>query len=251
MLGMNQFDISNNGGFVNDDNKGSTAKKKQQVRRVQNVVPLFISHILDCTDEEFNLCGMPVQIASVVGVLRNFEVQTTKATCIIEDNSASIKAIMWLEVDNESVTPALPPVKENCYVRVFGSIRNQDDEKILMILKMLPVDDLNLITNHLLEIVQTKLYAERLAEGRLPTSDVSMASTSTTTDNSEGLKPIQVRIINLLKPIKTKSGLSRSEILQHFGPQAREAEVALDFLLDEGHVYTTVDTDHYKATDAD
>ncbi|EFA09169.1 replication protein A2 [Tribolium castaneum] len=254
MFSVDQFDISNNGGFVNDDNQGSTAKKKQQVRRMQSVVPLFISHILECTDEEFNLYGMPVHFADVVGVLKDFEVQTTKATCTIEDHSASIKAIMWLETDNDTVT-ALPPVKENCYVRVFGSVRTQDGEKMIMILKILPVDDLNIVTNHLLEIIQAKLYAERLADGRLPAANLSTTvattSTSAAANNSSGLKPMQVKIINLLKPIKSRTGLSRSEIMQHFGAQAREAEVALDFLLDEGHVYTTVDTDHYKATDAD
>lgn len=56
-------------------------------------------------------------------------------------------------------------VKEGCYVRVYGSLRTQDGEKILMVLKMFPVDDINEVTNHLLEFIHTRLETESMSNG--------------------------------------------------------------------------------------
>ncbi|KAJ3663193.1 hypothetical protein Zmor_007497 [Zophobas morio] len=256
--------MSVNGGFVNDGEGGggSATKKREQVRRVQSVVPVFISYITECSDEEFTLYGMPVQMVDIIGVLRNFDVQSTKATCLIEDQSGSIQAILWLETDGDSIS-ALPPVKENCYVRVFGSIRTQDGSKMIMILKIIPIDDLNVVTHHRLQIIHAKVYAEKLATGGLPaTQPVNHAAATNGTmsfgdikintpqENPHGLKPIQAKIMSLLKNTTNYMGMAKSEILAQFdSAQAREVRATLDFLLDEGHAYTTCDNDHYKATD--
>jgi hypothetical protein len=169
-------------------------------------------------------------------------------------------------------------------VRAFGSIRTQEGEKILMILKIVPVDDLNILTNHRLQMIHVKLYAEKLSEGGIPTGDVpthsanisSMSSINfddmkpDTQDNPQGLRPIQLQIMRLLRPVKDAKGLSKTQILNNFSPgQAREVEyvglywvlqgekieflffrAALNFFLDEGHAYTTTDNEHFKATDS-
>lgn len=61
-------------------------------------------------------------------------------------------------------TPNLPPVKEGSYVRVYGIIRDHDNKKNVMIMKMLPVVDVNEITTHLLECIQSRTESESLAK---------------------------------------------------------------------------------------
>lgn len=95
----------------------------------------------------------------LVGVLKDYEVQSTKATYRIEDHTGEINAIWWLENDTDN-TPNLPPVKEGNYVQVFGSLRNQESGKIIMVLKMFPVEDCNIVTNHLLQVIHTRLAYE-------------------------------------------------------------------------------------------
>lgn len=96
-------------------------------------------------------------------MLRDYEVQSTKATYRIEDHTGEIKAILWLESDSDN-TPSLPPVKEGHYVQVFGSIRNQDGAKIIMVLKMFPLEDCNIITNHLLQVIHARLAYEAMSK---------------------------------------------------------------------------------------
>lgn len=89
--------------------------------------------------------------------------QSTKATYRIEDHTGEINAIWWLENDSDN-TPSLPPVKEGNYVQVFGSLRNQASGKMIMVLKMFPVEDCNIVTNHLLQVVHTRLAYEAMSK---------------------------------------------------------------------------------------
>lgn len=96
----------------------------------------------------------------MVGKLRNFEVQNTKANYTIQDHTGEITAVLWLENDGGVVTN-LPSVKEGSYVEVFGSLRRQDgDSRQLMILRMFPVSDCNIIHHHLLRVAFNRLSVE-------------------------------------------------------------------------------------------
>lgn len=100
---------------------------------------------------------------TIVGILKQVEIQSTKAVYKIEDHTGDITAILWLDNDSDSEA-TLPTVQEGNYVQVFGSIRMQDGEKVVMILRMFPVDDCNIITTHLLEVVHTRLAAEKMSQ---------------------------------------------------------------------------------------
>lgn len=58
--------------------------------------------------------------------------------------------------------PNLPDVKEGRYCQVYGSVRNQDGRKIIMILKMFQVDNINIITSHLSQVIYVRLEAEAM-----------------------------------------------------------------------------------------
>lgn len=64
--------------------------------------------------------------------------------------------------DVQNSGPNLPDVKEGRYCRVFGSLRVQDGQKILMVLRMFQVDNINIITTHLLQVVHARLEAESM-----------------------------------------------------------------------------------------
>lgn len=83
---------------------------------------------------------------------------------MIEDHTGQIKAVWWLENDVTDEAPELPTVKEGGYVKVFGTIRTQDGEKTLMVMKMFPIDDCNVCTTHVLEVITTRLQAEAMSK---------------------------------------------------------------------------------------
>ncbi|KAF2889128.1 hypothetical protein ILUMI_17045 [Ignelater luminosus] len=268
MWNASAFDdnINSGVGFFNSSNQTDSpqAKTKGQIRRIQNVTPICIRQVKDHLDEEFKLFGMSTQILTLVGILKEVEVLSTKVTYRIEDHTGEMKAIWWLEDDANS-TSNLPLVKEGCYVRVFGSLRTQDGEKILMILKMFPVDNINDVTNHLLEVIHTRLEAEEASKGSLSLAAIrqnnpgaelanSMSFMDMDVDkssNSTGFTALQEKVYRILQPVNTQAGLDRATILSKFPTnQHRDVNAALEFLTNEGHAYSTVDNDHFKATDS-
>ncbi|KAJ8910504.1 hypothetical protein NQ315_012351 [Exocentrus adspersus] len=248
------------GGFLNNTTVDSPTKKGA-VRRLQNVVPVVIRQLKSCQEEEFKLFETKAQILNIVGVLRDYEVQSTKATYNIEDHTGSIKAVWWLENDSES-TPNLPAVKEGSYVQVFGSLRNQEAGKIVMVLRMFLVEDANIVTNHLLQVIHARLGIEAMNKssalqikannpGAALANSMSFMDENMAQNGQSGLTTMQQKVYQILQANDTTTaGTSRQNVLKHFTPnQHREVSAALDFLINEGHAYSTIDNDHFKVTD--
>ncbi|KAL3276231.1 hypothetical protein HHI36_020947 [Cryptolaemus montrouzieri] len=163
MWSLNFGDDSGAGGFFNSANEVEDSPEKEEgVRLPINVFPVVVKQLKECPDDEFTMFGMPAQILCLVGVLQDYEVQSTKVIYNIQDHTGTIKAIWWLENDKDN-QQKLPDVKEKAYVQLFGTLKVQDDEKMIMALRMFPVDDCNVVTNHLLQVIQVRLECEHLA----------------------------------------------------------------------------------------
>lgn len=257
------FNVTGGGFFNEPNNLDSPAPKRNSERRHQSIVPVFIRQIRDNTEDDFKLFGKPVQIVTIVGILKEYEVQSTKATYEVEDHTGRITALWWLENDGDNA-PNLPVVKEGCYLRIFGSIRVQDGKKVIMVMKMRPVDKLNEVTTHMLEVVQTRLETEVLSKGvgltginvNNPGADLVNSMSFMAGDGNStmqmGLTPTQEKVFRILQSVtNTPAGMPRQTVLQNFHvSQHREVNAALDFLISEGHAYSTIDVDHFKVTDS-
>lgn len=142
----------------------------------------------------------------------------------------------------------------------------QDGQKMLMILRMFPIDNINEVTTHMLEAINVRLEAEALSKGSSFSSKImnnpgaelanSMSFMSGDNDMSAarqmGLTPLQEKIYRIIQPMSnTTAGISRQAVMQHFSVnQQREVNAALEFLISEGHAYSTIDNDHFKVTDS-
>ncbi|CAH0551859.1 unnamed protein product [Brassicogethes aeneus] len=231
-----QVDQTGGNGFLNntENNFGSPSQnKKAGARRLQSVVPVVIRQIRDCHEDEFKMFGMPTQIVIAhCWYIKSYEVQSTKATYNIEDHTGTIKAIWWLENDDDT-TPNLPPVKEGSYLQLFGSLRNQDGEKIIMVLRMFMVDDANLITSHLLQVIQTRLQAEHMSQNsgtikpNIQNPGTALPNSMSFMDDnniSSGLTAIQAKVQRLLQTDQSTAGMHRDVLLKNF-PSNQQTEV--------------------------
>lgn len=67
----------------------------------------------------------------------------------------------------QTVTPEIPVDKENIYCRIFGTLRIKDKEKLLMILKIVPIAKLNEITTHLYDVILVRTLSEKRSTGEV------------------------------------------------------------------------------------
>ncbi|XP_017784903.1 PREDICTED: replication protein A 32 kDa subunit [Nicrophorus vespilloides] len=256
------FDTSGSGqGFFNSNDVDSPSKKKsQEPRRVQNIVPVCVRQIRDCTEEEFELFGMKVQIVRIIGILREVNVTSTQASYTVEDHTGSINGILWLETDNDK----LPTVLEGRYVQIYGTLRSINGEKSVMIFNLSQVKNINMITTHLLEMIHVRLVAEKMSKdgkvlqiqnnpgAELANSMSVMFDGSSSTTNK--LTRIQQAVYRIIMPDDgsgSKLGVGRQDILSKFPDHERmEVNNAIEYLSSEGHIFSSIDENHFLATDA-
>ncbi|XP_076276210.1 replication protein A 32 kDa subunit-like [Lasioglossum baleicum] len=233
------------GGFFNES-RNSVGGSKGTTQRVQNNVPVMIKHINN-SYSDLKIWGSSVNIITFIGVLRHIEEATTKETYEIEDETGSITAFRWLESEKTNVAPVL---KLNTYVRVYGHLREQNNKKHVLILKMWPLADLNELTNHLLEVTYVMLKAEKLSNTNHEDSNTMQTDNVMASDSLSGLTKEQTLVFKIIQAENDSDNGIERHILKSRVPKNILSTIddIIDFLTSEGHIYTTLTDDHFKTT---
>jgi len=259
------------GGFVSSQSPaiGGTQEKK---RKAQNVVPLAIRQILENSDENLTIASHEVNMVSIMGIVTKVEQVTTKVTYTLQDSTGEINAVKWLEGDG---TEDGATIMENTYATVIGTARTQQGKKHVMVFKIQPLYDINQLTTHILEVIKTPLALEEI--NKIQNGEVGDGGNNQTMNNSTmnggggGGQPMdqsvggggggggveaslnteQLMVYRIIKSFKTDEGVHKAEVMQSLRGKmsTKQVEVCVEFLSNEGHVYSTVDDDHYKTTD--
>ncbi|XP_048206589.1 replication protein A 32 kDa subunit [Perognathus longimembris pacificus] len=238
----------------------SQAEKKSKTR-AQQIVPCTISQLLSASviDDTFKIGNVEVSQVTIVGIIRHAEKAPTNIVYKVDDMTASPMDVrQWVDTDDaSSENPVVPP---ETYVKVAGHLRSFQNKKSLVAFKIMPLEDMNEFTTHILEVVNAHMMlsksssqpsAGRPSLGNLGMSDAGNFSGNSFTP-SNGLTAVQNQVLNLIKACPRPEGLNFQDLrnqLQHM-PIATIKQ-AVDFLSNEGHIYSTVDDDHFKSTDAE
>lgn len=118
---------------------------------------------------------------------------------------------------------------------MYGSLRAHEGVRSIMVMKMFPIDDINEVTTHLLEVIHTRLEAEYMTKETAskvkynnPGTELanSMAFMSDNDKNfgDSGFTPIQQKVYNILKPVTSDRGLNINGILSQF-PSGQHRDV--------------------------
>ncbi|XP_059858373.1 replication protein A 32 kDa subunit isoform X2 [Delphinus delphis] len=213
----------------------SQAEKKSRAR-AQHIVPCTISQLLSATlvDEVFRIGNVEISQVTIVGIIRNAEKAATNIVYKIDDMTAAPMDVrQWVDTDNK---------------------------KSLVAFKIMPLEDMNEFTTHILEVVNAHMMLSKSSSqpsaGRAPVSNPGMGEAGNFGGNSfmptNGLTVAQNQVLNLIKACPRPEGLNFQDLknqLQHMTvPSIKQA---VDFLSNEGHIYSTVDDDHFKSTDAE
>lgn len=198
--------------------------------------------------------GTEYKTITVVALVRNIDHSSTKITYELEDLTGRIMGNFWID-ENESNQQS---IQLNTYVRVVGSIRAQSDVRAILIYKIYPISGVNELNTHLLEVLNARYMSEEYAnngggnstlkEGGLH-HESKMEVDNTIGDDMEGLKGKDRAVLELIRNFsQSDEGCTRSEIQNRF-PHIPPREIAtiLDSMITNGHIYTTLDADHFQA----
>ncbi|OAD52478.1 Replication protein A 32 kDa subunit [Eufriesea mexicana] len=213
--------ITSEGGFLDSSRKDQDDGK---MRRVQTIVPFMIKHLLSTpSTEDVKLWDIPAR---------------------------TITALKWLEADKKESDRT---IEMNTYVRILGLLREQNDKRHVLILRMWSLQNLNELTNHILEVTYATLKAKAMTmKTEIGHQRCESAANEIPDENSPyyGMTADQTIVYKIIHAQNdTESGIERSDIKTNVPSRIlREVDNILDFLVSEGHIYTTSTDDHFKTT---
>ncbi|KAM9245025.1 replication protein A 32 kDa subunit isoform 1-T1 [Dugong dugon] len=238
------------------------AKAERKSRaRAQHIVPCTISQLLSATlvDEVFKIDNVEISQVTIVGIIRHAEKAPTNIVYKIDDMTAAPMDVrQWVDTDDASGENTVVPPET--YVKVAGHLRSFQNKKSLVAFKIIPLEDMNEFTAHILEVVNAHMMLSKSnnqpSAGRALTSNPGMGEAGNFGANSfipvNGLTVAQNQVLSLIKACPRPEGLNFNDLQAqlHYMSTA-SIKQAVDFLSNEGHIYSTVDDDHFKSTDAE
>jgi len=255
------------GGYMNSPGQFGSPQQSQEKKRqrAQNILPCTVAHVLTAEqqDDRFMVGKVELHQVTLVGLVRTVKEAATRLDYDIDDMTGPPLEVRQF-VDNDENSPdeeRTAPMRENTYVRVFGHVRAFNQKRSVVAFRMVPILDMNELTTHLLEVIHSHLsLTKQPAAGQ--TSTTSNASVMDTTapgeyagaqggDNMNGLTPTQQQVSLVIKSCTDDQGVNVNFITQKLrGIPQKAIMEALEFLSSEGHIYSTIDDEHFKSTDS-
>jgi len=254
------------GGFTNSPS-ASGGESGGKARRAQNVVPVLIDHVLRGAEEGFSIEGTEVGMVKLVARVMSMEKTATKSTYQIEDSTGSIECIQWVDEGQREDEFA-----EGTYVKLIGSVRTQGDRKHIMTIRMAEVPTEEEKDFHALEVAYSHLKLKQInnrlgmgggMDGGLPNSMMNSSSfggmgtlgagmSSSASSNQFGNKNYDM-VYGYIKRCSDDQGLNIGSLFNEIRNKMSKKEMddSIEYLSSEGHIYSTVDDEHYKVTDED
>ncbi|XP_043916039.1 replication protein A 32 kDa subunit isoform X2 [Protopterus annectens] len=252
------------GGF---GSPSATQGERKSRSRSQQIVPCTVSQLLSAAqvDEVFKIREVELSQVTIVGVVRHAEKAPTNILYKVDDMTAAPMDVrQWVDTDEAgSENVVVPP---GSYVKVAGHLRSFQNKKSLVAFKIMPLEDMNEFISHMLEVVHAHMLLNKVqtmpAGGgashglttpvRPGTADMGGGYTGASDMYVNGLTPHQSQVLNLIKSCRAAEGMSIQELKNRLkGMNIMTIKQAVEFLSNEGHIYSTVDEDHYRSTDAD
>ncbi|XP_041665351.1 replication protein A 32 kDa subunit-like [Cheilinus undulatus] len=223
-------------------------------RAFLQILPCTVSQLLSASQvssDSFAIGDLELNQLSVVGVIRGYAPFVTNVQYSLDDMTGPpLNVKQWVNSEDGAVINFASP---GTYVKVIGSLRSFEGQRSFLAMDVRCITDLNEITSHMLEVVQAHMKLSGKAY------DVNMNITAALSSNNgkppEGILQNSLSSIRaqVLKVIRRYSicfeGISFNELKRHLDHlSVTDIRTSLAVLIDEGHVFSTIDDHHFKST---
>ena len=218
----------------------------------------------------FRVNGEEVHNLTLLGKIVEANESSTSQQYTIDDGTGTVVVKKWVDADDAE--GAKQTLAAGQYVRVYGHLRVFQGARNVIAFNMRPVTDFNEITYHFLEVVYCNSHngaraaaaAANPAAAGIPAADGNAyAAPATANANAAAAAPTgnggaaatgscsdQVFAIFNGPQGGSDQGVHVNEVVTQLNGRFTEPQVreAVEHLVNEGHLYSTIDDDHFKAT---
>ncbi|XP_042345990.1 replication protein A 32 kDa subunit [Plectropomus leopardus] len=246
----------------------SQGGEKKGRARANQIIPCTVSQLMSASqaDEAFKVGEVEVAQVTIVGIIRSTDKSMTNIQYKVDDmTGAPMDVKQWVDTEDPSVdSTVLPP---GTYVKVSGNLRSFQNHRSVVAFSVRSLEDMNEITSHMLEVVQAHMMLSKsqtmsgvgvgMSSNVKPMTRPGMESMGGSYGGASdmannGLSANQNQVLSLIRGCPDAQGISIQDLKQRLGTMSLAViKQAVEFLSNEGHIFSTIDEDHFKSTDSD
>ncbi|CAN9504127.1 unnamed protein product [Ophioblennius macclurei] len=220
----------------------------------QMILPCTVSQLLSATKVNqcrFSIHDFELSQVSIVGFIRGFAPFVTYVQYSVDDMTGPPLVVkQWVNTEE-------PLTAQQCqkkYVKVIGSLRNFSGQRAMLAMDVRVVTDLNEITSHMMEVVRAHVQLS----GEMLDVNMNVLDAGGKQDVRppahgfpHGLSAVQEQVLEVIRRNSdTRHGLSFNDLKTELNNlKIPDIRMSLTFLLNEGHVFSTIDEHHFKAAE--
>ncbi|XP_065174984.1 replication protein A 32 kDa subunit-B-like [Sycon ciliatum] len=260
------------GGFGGAGGFGSpmdgSQEKRKSFNKGQSLMPVTAAQLYAARHDEdgsFYVNERELNYVTFIGVVRTVEETSTTLSYSVDDMTGEPMQVRKYIQDNET---RRSECREGLFVRVAGHLRSYNETSRNVIAFVIqPVTEFNDITLHMLEVVHAHLYLKKggsaapavKTEGAMGSTGMGAGSGGGAAtggmamgSNAMGFDKDQHQVYKAIMACRDTQGLNIRMLLDQMRkhsimePAVRKA---VDWLSQEGHIYSTIDDEHFKSTD--
>lgn len=247
---------------------GSPGGQFRRGAALHSLRPVMIGQLLNATqahsDAEWMIEDAEIGQVTVVASVITIKNQATNCVYWIDDGSGRVEARHWVDSANEEDSERWGSITEGAYIRVMGGLKMFGNKRYINAQHIRPVKDHHEFLFHTLEAMTVTRIFEKgppprpsdagkdpraVAGGSVtgPSAYTAQSNTASSTDQYAHLPPLQRRIAEfMLSRPPADEGIHVGAIARSVGGDARAISEALDKLMDDGYVFTTIDDSHFQ-----
>ncbi|XP_072957813.1 replication protein A 32 kDa subunit B-like [Typha angustifolia] len=273
----NQFDggggaaLFSGGGFMPSQATQTPESSFSKSRATQTVLPLIVKQINEAyhsNDDKSNFVvdGVEISTVELLGRVVNRIERVTDVSFTLDDCTGRIDVNRW--VNETSDTNEMAKIQNGMYVKVYGNLKGFQGKRHVVAFCVRPVVDFNDITHHFLECLYVHLENTRpKLHGGGPLQFQGNATTAATpikgyqtqisnqlpTHSAMGARPandIRDLVLNIFQEpasLTREHGLHVDEVIRRLGLPVDKIKDAIEYHVDVGNIYSTIDEYHYKS----
>ncbi|ELU44677.1 OB-fold nucleic acid binding domain-containing protein [Rhizoctonia solani AG-1 IA] len=250
------------GGFLSGSQVGGGSQGSPSGGKARNVNqslrPVTIRQIYTAeqthSDADYIIDNSETTQITLVAQVVAANKQATNITYKLNDGTAEIKAKHWLE--NSEEEPIGHGQNEHVYIRVVGTLKTFSGERQINAVHTRLVVDPMEIYYHLIEAQLVHLHYTRranIASGAVsagaPAASAYQAGGKGQQSKFANFPPLQRRILEVLEQLmpQHEQGVHVTTIANGLNVQASIDEIGatMEKLAEEGHIYATMDDEHF------
>ncbi|KAL5213127.1 hypothetical protein ABZP36_023974 [Zizania latifolia] len=264
--------------FSQSQNAAADSTTPSKIRGASGTMPLTVKQISEAAQSGTGDKGAPFVVGGVetanvklVGLVSGKTERNTDVSFTLDDGTGRLDFIRWVNDASDSAETAA--IQNGIYVYVIGSLKGLQERKRATAFAIRPITDFNEVTLHFIQCVRMHVentkskitspaqtnsamqssFSNGSSEMSTPTSSISNpAPVASLTNGSE--TDLYTQVMNVFREpayVESEHGVHRDEIAKRFRLPATKIQDAIDYLVDGGHIYSTIDDFHYKSACTD